>query len=75
MTPERKLALFEKYDFSGTGLLKRSTINGDDSKSALYQDIGGIIQALVIKLAEISHGTIQEVKEYNILQDDIYKGI
>lgn len=73
MSPEEKIELFEKYDFSRTGLLKRSTINQENPKSELYQDIAGIIQALVIKLAEVSQESVQDIEAYDILQDEIYK--
>jgi hypothetical protein len=73
LTPEEKYELFEKYDFSKTGLLKRSAIDQENPKSELYHDIAGIIQALVIKLAEISQETVQDIEAYDILQDEIYK--
>ena len=73
MTPEEKFELFEKYDFSKTGLLKRSTIDQENPKSELYHDIAGIIQALVIKLAEVSQESIQDIEAYDILQGEIYK--
>lgn len=73
MTPEEKYELFEKYDFSKTGLLKRSNIDQENPKSELYHDIAGIIQALVIKLAGVSQEIVQDIESYNIIQDDIYK--
>jgi len=73
MTPEEKLALFEKYDFSKTGLLRRAAIEHDDPKSELYHDIAGIVQALAIVLGAVVDKTFQDVKDYNKLQDEIYK--
>jgi len=73
MVPEKKLALFEKYDFSKTRLLKKAAIDRDDPKIELYHDIAGIVQALVIELNAVADGTVQDVKVYGELQDKIYK--
>ena len=73
MTPEEKLALFEKYDFSKTGLLKRTALKDNDPKKKLYHDIGGIVQALAIEFAAVADETVQDINEYNKLQDEIYK--
>jgi hypothetical protein len=73
MMPEDKLALFEKYDFSKTELLRKASIDYDDPKIELYHDIAGMVQALGMKLASVADGTVQDIKEYNILQDEIYK--
>ena len=73
MTPEEKLTLFEKYDFSKTGLLKRTALEDNDPQKKLYHDIGGIVQALAIVFAAVADGTAQDINEYNKLQDEIYK--
>jgi hypothetical protein len=73
MTPEDKLALFEKYDFSKTELLRKASIDYDDPKIQLYHDIAGMVQVLSMNLAEIADGIFQDIKGYNILQDGVYK--
>jgi hypothetical protein len=73
MTPEEKRSLFEKYDFSKTGLLRKAGMENDDPRIELYHDIAGMFQALVMALSAIAHGSVRGVKEYNILQDHIYK--
>ena len=73
MTPEKKRELFEKYDFSKTGLLRKAGIAHDDPKIELYHDIAGMVQALVISLSAIAHGQAQDVKEYTIHQNMVYK--
>jgi hypothetical protein len=72
MTPEKKLAVFEKYDFSKTGLLRGAAIEYDDPKIRLYHDIAGMVQVLWNNLSTVAEGTVQDVKEYNMLQDEIY---
>jgi hypothetical protein len=73
MTPDEKLTFFEKFDFSKTGLLKRSTIDIDDPKIELYHDIAGMVQVLLMKLSEVADGAAKEVKAFKLLQDTIYK--
>jgi hypothetical protein len=73
MTPDEKIAFFEKFDFSKTGLLKRSAIEAGDPKIILYHDIAGMVQVLLMKLDEVADGAAKDIKEYNLLQDDIYK--
>jgi hypothetical protein len=61
MTPEDKLALFEKYDFSKTELLRKASIDYDDPKIQLYHDIAGMVQVLSMNLAEIADGIVQDI--------------
>lgn len=56
MAPEEKLAIFEKYDFSKTGILRNTGIGNDDPKIQLYHDIAGMVQALMIVLGTRSRG-------------------
>ena len=48
-------------------------MENDDPRIELYHDIAGMFQALVMALSAIADGKVRDVKEYNILQDKIYK--
>jgi hypothetical protein len=73
MDPKKKLAIFEKYDFSKTAHLKRAGINREDSRSDLYHDIAGMLQSLLINVSAIANGEVNDVDRYSKLQVLVYK--
>ncbi len=72
MDPKDKLAIFEKYDFSKTGLLEKAALDRNHPNIELYHDIAGMVQALSLKLAEVAGGVAETVGAYDALQNEVY---
>ncbi len=74
MDDQKKRELFEKYDFSKTGILRRAGVDPQSPLRVLYHDIAGILQSLVFECERLDALEKRDVEEYETIQDRIYKG-
>lgn len=74
MEAEMKVAVFEKYDFSRSGLIRRAGMEVKDSRTDLYHDIAGIVQTMLTGLSALAEGEGKDINRHQKLQDSMYKG-
>ncbi|MCF8129093.1 MAG: hypothetical protein K9N10_11310 [Deltaproteobacteria bacterium] len=73
MDDHKKRELFEKYDFSKTGILKRAGVGPQSPVKDLYHDIAGMVQSLIFECERLESPEIREVREYDTIQNRIYR--
>jgi hypothetical protein len=73
MNIEKKLEIFEKYDFSKSALLKRAGLNYESHKSNLYHGIANKIQILVINIGIIASVELEDIEKYKKVEDKVFK--
>jgi len=69
----KKRELFEKYDFSKTGILKRAGVGPQSPVKDLYHDIAGMVQSLVFECERLESRGTWDVREYDAIQNRIYR--
>jgi hypothetical protein len=73
MNIEKKLEIFEKYDFSKSVLLKRAGLHYESHKSNLYHGIANKIQILVTDIGIITSGELEDMQTYKKVEDRVFK--
>lgn len=74
MDDRTKMDIFERYDFSKTGILKRAGVDPQSPVRDLYHDIAGMVQALVFECDRLNDPENRDIDEWATIQDRIYKG-
>jgi hypothetical protein len=69
----KKRELFEKYDFSKTGILKRAGVDPQSPVRDLYHDIAGMVQSLVFECERLESAETRDIPEHAAIQNRIYK--
>ena len=71
MDAKKKLALFEKYNFSKSAMLRRAGVDEESSKTARYHGFGAMVQAIIIQLGIIKDGECDDVDEFDKVKNEI----
>lgn len=74
MDDRKKQQLFEKYDFSKAGILRRAGVDPQNPVKDLYHDIAGMVQSLVFECDRLGDSGSRDIGECEAIQDRIYKG-
>ena len=72
MDTKKKLALFEKYDFSKSAILRREGLDEESPEAERHHGFGAILQAIAIELGVIKDGECDDVDEFHEVQNRIW---
>ncbi|KPA12102.1 hypothetical protein MHK_007696 [Candidatus Magnetomorum sp. HK-1] len=73
LEPQKKLKIFEKYDFSKAKLIEKAGIDEESPKTKLFHGITNVVQTIFMKIGIISDNVAENTKMQKNFENSVYQ--